>query len=306
MTSACVSNAAGTICLQIRRLGTGVGKVFSVKTALFNRFSALAGIALLAASATGAFPALAQEAAKSASTTWVVTLGGTVEYGPSYEGSKHLSFSGMPSFDFHRLGESQDYSAPDDNIDYSLFEVGGIEVGPVVGLRGGRSAFDDSRLEGLRRVRWNFDAGAFAQYWPIENQLRVRAETRQALWGGDGLVADLSLDWFQPVGDSWLLSAGPRMSLANSTYMRNNFGISESGAAKNGHLDAFDAGGGLKSVGFTVAATYTFSPAWSVQVYDKYSRLVSDAADSPITSQIGSPNQNIIGFTLNRTFDVRF
>ncbi|TRB15815.1 MipA/OmpV family protein, partial [Rhizobium rhizogenes] len=26
----------------------------------------------------------------------------------------------------------------------------------------------------------------------------------------------------------------------------------------------------------------------------------------PITSQFGSPNQNIIGFTLNRTFNIDF
>ncbi|MGV1768475.1 MipA/OmpV family protein, partial [Rhizobium rhizogenes] len=40
--------------------------------------------------------------------------------------------------------------------------------------------------------------------------------------------------------------------------------------------------------------------------YEKYNRLVGDAADSPITSQFGSPNQNIIGFTLNRTFNIDF
>jgi hypothetical protein len=37
---------------------------------------------------------------------WIITPGGSVEYGPSYEGSKHLSFNGMPSFDFRRLGEA--------------------------------------------------------------------------------------------------------------------------------------------------------------------------------------------------------
>ncbi|MFS8116285.1 MipA/OmpV family protein [Rhizobium jaguaris] len=284
----------------------GIGIVFGVKTSFFTRFLVLAGAVLPATSVIIAVPALAADAAKPASTTWVVTLGGTVEYGPSYEGSKHLSFSGMPSFDVYRLGETPENSAPDDSIDYTLFESGGFEAGPVVGLRGGRSAFDDSNLNGLHRVHWNFDAGAFGQYWLMENQLRLRAEVRQALWGGDGLLADISLDWFQPVGDRWLLSAGPRMELANSTYMSNNFGISASESAKNGHLAAFDASGGLKSVGFTVAATYTISPAWSVQLYDKYSRLVSDAADSPITSQIGSPNQNIIGLTLTRKFNIRF
>lgn len=253
----------------------------------------------------GFHPASSQDA-KSSKSQWIITLGGSIEYGPSYEGSKHLSFSGMPSFDFRRLGEAPEYSAPDDNIDYGLFDVGGVEIGPVVGLRGGRSAFDDSELQGLHSVQWNLDAGVFAQYWPIEDRLRVRAETRQALWGGDGLLADLYLDWFQPVGDRWLLSAGPRLSLANGTYMRNNFAVSAEEAANSGRVEAFDANGGLKSIGFTVAATYTLSPAWSVQIYDKYSRLVGDAADSPITSRLGSADQNVIGITLNRSFQIGF
>ncbi|KKZ84216.1 hypothetical protein B5K05_24160 [Rhizobium phaseoli] len=249
--------------------------------------------------------ALSQDA-KSSDNPWIVTLGGSAEYGPSYEGSKHLSFSGMPSFDFRRFGEAPEYGAPDDNIDYGLFDIGGVDVGPVVGLRGGRSAFDDSELQGLHSVQWNLDAGVFAQYWPIEDHLRVRAETRQTLWGGDGLLADLYLDWFQPAGDRWLLSAGPRMSLANGAYMRNNFAVSAEEAAKSGHVEAFDANGGLKSIGFTVAATYTVSPAWSVQIYNKYNRLVGDAADSPITSRLGSADQNVIGITLNRSFQIDF
>lgn len=253
----------------------------------------------------GSHSALSQDA-KSSDNQWIITLGGSVEYGPSYEGSKHLSFSGMPSFDFRRFGEAPEYSAPDDNIDYGLFDIGGVEIGSVVGLRGGRSAFDESELQGLHSIQWNLDAGVFAQYWPIEDRLRVRAEMRQALWGGDGLLADLYLDWFQPLGDRWLLSAGPRLSLADSTYMRNNFGVSATDAASNGRVDAFGASGGVKSIGFTAAATYTLSPAWSVQVYDKYSRLVGDAADSPITSKIGSADQNVIGFAFNHSFQIGF
>ncbi len=249
---------------------------------------------------------MAEDGAKSASDTWVVTLGATVEYGPSYEGSKHYTFGALPSFDIHRLGEATEYSAPDDNFDYELFDFHGLEIGPVVGLRDDRFDLNNLQLQSQRRVRWNFDAGGFAQYWLMENRLRLRTEVRQSLWGGDGLVGDFALDWFQPLGDKWLLSAGPRLSMANSIYMRSNFGISESQAARREHVGAFDAEAGVKSVGFTVAATYTISPAWSVQVYEKYNRLVGDAADSPITSQFGSPNQNIIGFTLNRTFNVNF
>ncbi|CCM78479.1 MipA/OmpV family protein [Rhizobium mesoamericanum] len=272
----------------------------SSDTALFRVAALSLQVILL-----GSHSALSQDA-RSSDDQWIVTLGGSVEYGPSYEGSRHLSFSGMPSFDFRRLGEAPEYSAPDDNIDYALFDIGDIEIGPVVGLRGGRSSFDDPELQGLHSVQWNLDAGVFAQYWPIENRLRVRGETRQALWGGDGLLADLFLDWFQPVGDRWLLSAGPRLSVANGTNMRNNFAVSAEEAANSGRVDAFDTNGGLKSIGFTVAATYTLSPVWSVQIYDKYSRLVGDAASSPITSRLGSADQNVIGITLNRSFQIGF
>ncbi|MFT4184715.1 MAG: MipA/OmpV family protein [Rhizobium sp.] len=282
--------------------------MLGVKTSSSTRLLASTGIGLLTICATGAFPtsSMAQEATSSTSKTWVVTLGATVEYGPTYEGSRHYSFSALPSFDFHRFGETPEYSAPDDNFDYTLIDLGRLEIGPVVGLRDDRLDLNNLHLQSERHVRWNFDAGGFAQYWLMENQLRSRMEVRQSLWGGDGLVADLALDWFQPIGDKLVLSAGPRLSLADSTYMRSNFGISASHAAKNGHVSAFDAGGGLKSVGFTVAATYTISPEWSVQLYEKYNRLVGDAADSPITSQFGSPNQNIIGFTLNRSFNINF
>lgn len=279
-----------------------------VETSFSARLLALTGIGLSTICAIGAFPtsSLAQEATKSTSNTWVVTLGTTVEYGPSYEGSKRYTFGALPSFDFYRLGESPEYSAPDDNFDYTLFDLDSLEIGPVVGLRDDRLDLNNLHIQSQRRVRWNFDAGGFAQYWLMENQLRLRTEVRQSLWGGDGLVADLALDWFQPVGNKLVLSAGPRMSLADTTYMRSNFGISAGQAARNGHVSAFDAAGGLKSVGFTVAATYTITPQWSVQVYEKYNRLVGDAADSPITSRFGSPDQNMIGFTLNRTFDIDF
>lgn len=88
----------------------------------------MAGTGLLIASAVAVFPvsAMAEDAAKSSSDTWVVTLGATVEYGPSYEGSKHYTFGALPSFDIHRLGEAQEHSAPDDNFNYGLFDFHGL------------------------------------------------------------------------------------------------------------------------------------------------------------------------------------
>jgi len=88
--------------------------------------------------------------------------------------------------------------------------------------------------------------------------------------------------------------------------MRKYFSISSSEAAQNGVLPAFDATGGLKSVGLTVSASYDVTPTLSLQLYDRLDRLTGDGADSPITSKLGDANQNIIGISLNKAFSVGF
>ncbi|MGO4440756.1 MipA/OmpV family protein [Rhizobium sp. RAF56] len=286
-----------------RRVNAGAKSADGGKFRSRRRWSA--AFLLAAIAFAGLAPSsLAQEATKPGTDRWIVTVGGATEYGPTYEGSKHYSFSGLPSFDFRRLGDQQEFGAPDDNIDYSLLDFGGLEIGPVVGLRGGRSTSDDWRLQGLKGVQWNIDAGGFAQYWASADQLRVRAEARQALWGGDGLVVDVGTDWFQPLTDDVVLSAGPRLSFGNAPYMRNNFGVSKSEAAASRGLKAFDAQGGVKSVGFTVGVAIAVSPQWSIDIYNRYDRLVGSASSSPVVTDIGSKNQNIIGLSLNRSFEI--
>ncbi|MBJ6134519.1 MipA/OmpV family protein [Ochrobactrum sp. Q0168] len=237
---------------------------------------------------------------------WIITLGVGTEYGPSYVGANDKSFGFVPSFDIRRFGEEAALSAPDDNIDFTLFELGGVEIGPVASLRGDRKSSDDPSLQGLGEIDWTVDAGAFAQYWPIQDKLRFRIEARQGLQHGDGFVADLGADWFQRAGKDLIFSIGPRLSFANSTYMQNNFGVGIADVENGALLPAYDAGGGMKSVGLVASATYQLTDTMSVQVYDKFDRLIGDAADSPIVTEGGSPNQNSVGIILSRSFHFGF
>jgi len=254
----------------------------------------------------GALAADPQAQGSGDSSTFVITLGGNVEYGPKYPGSKDGGFSALPSFDIRRFDEPDENSAPDDSISYGLVDLGGVEVGPALGFRDSRSQSDDERLAGLHNVRWDVDLGLFAQYWAIPNRLRLRTEARQAISNGSGLVVDLGADWFQPLGEKWTLSVGPRASYGNEAFMRNYFAVTPEEAARSGSLSAFGASGGLKSVGFTVSATYDFNPTWSLQLYDRFDRLVGNAAGSPLTSDLGSRNQNVIGISLSKSFNVNF
>lgn len=103
-----------------------------------------------------------------------------------------------------------------------------------------------------------------------------------------------------------MFSAGPRVSLADTTYMQNNFGVSAFEAQANGGLNTFYPKAGIKSVGFVLGATYQLSDTTSLQVYDKFDRLVGDAANSPIVTNLGSANQNTVGFVLSRSFQIGF
>lgn len=256
-----------------------------------------------------AVPVWAQNASAEAVDThpgWIVTIGGGTEYGPSFEGARGHSFSFVPSFDFRRADDADDISAPDDNIDYTLVQLGGLELGPVVGIRGNRKSSDTDNLQGLNEIHWSVDAGAFAQLWPIEDKFRLRIEGRQGIRKHDGFVADLGADWFQPVSDKVLLSAGARISLANSTYMQNNFGITDTDLANGAVLPAFNARGGFKSTGLVVSATYQMTENINVELYNKFERLIGDASDSPIVRMGGSANQNTVGFVLTRSFHLNF
>ncbi len=234
---------------------------------------------------------------------WIVTLGAGTEYGPTFEGSGDHNFTFVPNFDIRRADQPAGLSAPDDSIDFSLIELGGLELGPAANLRGSRSHGD---IDGVHEIDWSVDVGAFAQYWLIDDRLRVRSEARQGVRSDDGFVADFAVDWFQPLGDKFLLSAGPRASFADRQYMENSFGVSPAEALDNGSLSAFSPDAGFKSVGFVVGATYQINSKTSLLVYDKFDRLVGDAADSPIVTDIGSPNQNTIGIVLSRSFHIEF
>jgi outer membrane scaffolding protein for murein synthesis (MipA/OmpV family) len=250
--------------------------------------------------------ASAEDADSKAASTWVVTLGASVEQGPDYPGASHHGLSYTPSFDIRRLSDPDEYSPPDDNISLDVVNLGNFSAGPVIGFRDSRSPSDDRRLAGLQRINWDVDAGLAARYWIVPDRARAHVELRQAVSNDSGFVADLGLDYFHPLSEDLVISAGVRASLANGAYMQRYFGVSAADAARNGTVASFDADPGLKSVGFVVSASYAITPEWTAQVYDRFDRLTGDAANSPITSTFGNPNQNVIGISLSKSFNINF
>ena len=234
------------------------------------------------------------------SDTYIITLTGTAAATPTFPGSDKFTAIGFPSLRFRRSDEPARFAAPDDGISFSVFDNPTFRAGPLFRYQPGRYLEDDRRLFGLRKRNWDIEGGGFLEYWPLDF-IRLRAELRHGFRGDSGFAATLGADFVAPV-DRWTFSIGPRLDFGNSNYMRRYFGVTPAEALLNGRVTPFRPGSGIEGVGGLAAVTYTWNEQWATTGYVKYSRLVSDAGDSPIVRRIGSPNQFTLGARVSYSF----
>jgi MipA family protein len=235
---------------------------------------------------------------------WTITVGVEGKVEPIFLGSKDFTVRPNPLFDIRRYGTPERFRAPRDGISFALFEGSNFQVGPVGQIRIGRRESDDpAALHGLGNVRWAGEIGAFAEYWFVP-WLRARAEVRQGVTGHHGLVADLTADAVVPVTPQLTLSGGPRATLVTAAANQPYFSINDIQSIASG-LPVYSAGGGLRSVGAGAQARYFWTPQLATHVFVEYDRLTDGAADSPLVTQRGSPNQVTIGFGFTRSFDIK-
>lgn len=216
---------------------------------------------------------------------------------PSWPGSK--DFSVGPYIDASRTRTSEfAFEAPDESFGSPLLHSGNFAFGPAFSFIGKRTAADIGA--DLPKVGFTIEAGAFAQA-SLTPELRVRVEGRKGFSGHKGWVGEVSADYVARKGDDWLFSIGPRVTLGDAKYTRAYFGVTPAASASSG-LPAFDAGGGVQSIGLTAGYLRQLSRRWGLAAYARYDRLVGDAADSPVTRELGSRSQPSAGLALSYTF----
>ena len=256
-----------------------------------HQFSALLLITLAAV----AVPASAQGSSESGEKRTRIILG--PQLSPSWPGAD--KFSVGPYIDVSRTREGAfEYEAPDESFGQPLVHSGDFAFGPAFGFIGKRKASDIGA--DLPKVGFTVEAGGFAQAY-LTPSLRVRAEGRKGLSAHKGWVGEISADYIARQGDDWLFSIGPRVTLGDAKYTRAYFGVTPAAATASG-LTAYDPGGGVQSVGVTAGYHRMLGRNWGVAVYGRYDRLVGDAADSPVTRQLGSRSQPSAGVALSYTF----
>ncbi|MCA0425274.1 MAG: MipA/OmpV family protein, partial [Proteobacteria bacterium] len=220
-----------------------------------------------------------------------------------WEGASMMSAIAYPTVSFRKVGTQPKFASPDDSIGFGIIENSQFSIGPAFRYRSGRYDGSDKDLRGIHDVRWTVESGIYADAWINEN-LRTRMEIRRGFREKDGFVANLGLDLVNSF-NSWTVAIGPRLAIADGSFMRHNFGVTARDALLNPRVHTYTAKAGFKSVGMYASATYKFDEQWSATLHGGYERLVGSAARSPVVKSIGSANQMTVGLQLSYSFSVK-
>lgn len=237
--------------------------------------------------------AQAQTAQKSSD--WKFSLGAGVIYAPEFEGSKDYKASPFPFGEIRY--KDRYYLSAADGLGGDFFMGENFTVGAALGYDGGRD--DDGHLRGLGKIDPTAVMKIYGEYefGPVSFGLDTEFDLLSK--GHEGLLVTPSISYggFMPKL-SLFYSLSASATYADDNYMQNMFGVSATQAAATS-FQSYDAKHGFKSVGLDATVGYMFNPKWSVVGLAGVSKLVGDAADSPI---VQDKTQFTTGVFLKYTF----
>lgn len=209
-------------------------------------------------------------------------VGGVVVVMPTFEGSKHYRAVGAPFIAPAGLGNGSDGMVQvrgADDVRLRLLRWQGFEAGPLLGLRMGRD--DDQRhLHGLGDIDGGLVVGGYAGYrlGPIMPFVSYHHQVTGDDTGGlvrFGVEATAKpLPWLTltgVVGANW----------ASDAYADAYFSVTQVQSIRSGHA-VYNADAGVKDAFLGLTGDIALDDRWNLKLMGRYSRIVGDAADSPI------------------------
>lgn len=245
-----------------------------------------------AVSAAGAAGASAAAVPAKAAAETEYALGLALVDRPSYAGSGSMQWKLRPLWTVKRgrfrlsgarssglLGRPGEEGS---GASAELVETPLWRAGASLGIDSGRSSADDPRLAGLPDIRRTLRAKLYA-HRELGKEWGASVSVSQDLLGRDG---GATVGWDLSHG-RWLApglrgSVGAGLTWADGRYMRTQFGIAPDVAQRAGRT-AFDAAAGVRDVHLGANLQWAISGAWFGFAGVGASRLMGDAADSPLT-----------------------
>lgn len=251
---------------------------------------------------------------------WTVELGAFGLFSPKFFGAKDSKFAAAPYVSIRYKDIA--FASVDRGIGVNLFSANGFTAGAFVNFRSGREEKDSRRyLTGLGDVDSAIAAGGFVKYeygrffstqvtvskgiFSLgDNKNKINAlGFLEKTKGNLGTRIDWSADARLPLLDNRLhLSIGPRVSFFDKEYAEAAYGVTINQALASGYR-SYKPKGGIGEVGVGGSARYRITENLSATAFGSYTRIVGDAAKSPIvTGTGGSKDQFKAGLGLTYQF----
>ncbi|CAJ0819288.1 hypothetical protein LMG19087_03717 [Ralstonia wenshanensis] len=205
---------------------------------------------------------------------------------PRYQGSKEYTVTAGPGFraDF---GNGWFIDPTQGGAGYALRFLNGMFASAALSYDPGRSDTNrygrpgSDHLKGMGTVKGSL-LGVFTVGGKLIGDisgsatLEVPITHRERGWSGHVDLAAPVVSW-----GSDKITVSPSLRFGSGKYMQTYFGVTPQQSANSGFAQ-YSASSGLQAATLTVAWTHTFSRHWAVQTAVGTSRLLGNAAKSPI------------------------
>lgn len=219
------------------------------------------------------------------------TLGVGTAYTPRYQGGDRYKVSVVPLL---RVAYEDFATLQNTRLRINLLQYENITVGPTIRYAFGRSASNDPVLEGWGKIGDTVELGVFLRY--TINKLHITLEYREGLSNGRGAITHLTFAHGLYQDERTRVLATASTSWGSGEKLQTTFGITPQQADRAVmDLPAYNAGSGIYEVSSLLGAEYALTGNWFAGAVLGYTRLLADAADSPIVSELGSANQFTLG-----------
>ncbi|MCV0424281.1 MAG: MipA/OmpV family protein [Roseibium sp.] len=232
-----------------------------------------------------------------------VVLGGGAE--PDYEGA--TEYAAMPFFfaELTAYGVGLEIKGPEASL--NLRPDAAFQFGPSIGYDMGRDGTANKVVDRLETIDGAFEVGGFATYQfnallAQSDMLEISAELMADVSGvHEGVSGSIGVSYMVAATERLRLGLDTSVGLASDGYMDTYFGVTGKGSRQSG-LAAYSASGGVKDVSLGATASFNLTERWGIVGRAQYSRLLGDAADSPIVKQEGSADQFSGGLGISYSF----
>lgn len=215
---------------------------------------------------------------------WRTVAGLAAEVEPVYLGARATRVYGGPVINIRYKDEA--FFSVGEGLGYNFLHGRYYRVGVAITYDEGRREADDyAHLRGLGNISVAPAVKLYGSYVMSKDfPMVIQMDVRQIVLGGaDGTVGDVEA--YMPLpgsSKSFVMFLGPSITFANASFLKKNFGVTQSQSLASGD-PIFNVHGGTNSVGLGFSATKFLTQHWLLNADAAYSRLRGSAAESPVT-----------------------